>query len=86
VDVLLILMIVLPIGKPTKPKIFHRHQRMTTEAMMPTEQNMTVWRLEIMSLMLVVDVPLVVNRGSGFRVLTFLDSSSRETDVSLSIE
>jgi hypothetical protein len=83
VDFLLILMIVLPIGKPTKPKIFHRHQRMTTEAMMPTEQNMTVWRLEIMSLMLVVDV---VNRDSGFRELRFLDSSSRETAVSLSIE
>ena len=47
---------ILPIGKPTKPKVFHRHHRRTAEVMMAPELKTIVWMLEIMSPMMVIDV------------------------------
>ena len=49
-------MTILPIGKPTKPKVFHRHQRRTAAVMMAPELKTIVWMLEIMSFMMTVDV------------------------------
>lgn len=49
-------MIILPTGKPMKPNTLQRHHRRVAEAMRPTQQRPTVWMLEIMALMVMVDV------------------------------